>query len=480
MGLFEKYQLASVFLEGQEAVKTHKLSGDVNVEPNGLTLSPDGRCVMACDQEVYTIVVPEGVTEIGDNAFAGCVELQELTLPQGLETIGASAFSYCESLTQLTLPESVRSIGGLAFNGCSNLVISHLPSQLRHIGNRGFRTCHIEHCVLHSQIVSLDKGAFDGAILPNGLHIQNITLQLPLDTCSAETYLFGENDGSWMEWKCPSMTVPIYSDFDPSQTGFVGEGRTIAYHRAEGQITQLNGFCIQNNALVGYTGTDEVVFVPEGVRYIAEHAFDRASQITTLFLPASVFAVDYGAFDYLKKLSGIYVLGGDTHAVRGIYNGASDCPVTLYGTMDGQCKAEYEEACDSVCGFDSKVAFSPLAFYVNDQGVLTEYVGENGECSIPEGITGIGRFAFRHTDLERIVIPVTVDAIGDCAFADCASLTQVICHATHMELGEALFSYDRPVAIHCSKTSAIASVVSEARAIRDDDVVIPTICYLDK
>ena len=67
-----------------------------------------------------TVVIPEGVTTIGDIAFfqAGVDAVQ---LPESLKTIGARTFRYCTLLSKINIPASVTSIGQNSFNSCFNL-----------------------------------------------------------------------------------------------------------------------------------------------------------------------------------------------------------------------------------------------------------------------------------------------------------------------------------------------------------------------
>jgi len=86
---------------------------------NGLLLSKDGNNLIAGVKG--DIVIPEGVTSIGDSAFFDCSGLKSVTIPSGVTSIGDSAFAGCSGLKSVTIPSSVMSIGRKAFYDCSGL-----------------------------------------------------------------------------------------------------------------------------------------------------------------------------------------------------------------------------------------------------------------------------------------------------------------------------------------------------------------------
>ncbi len=67
------------------------------------------------------VVLPEGVTVIGDNAFEGCVVLPEIILPRSLRSIGKQAFKGCDGMGVVEVPRNVRNIGLGAFAYCGGL-----------------------------------------------------------------------------------------------------------------------------------------------------------------------------------------------------------------------------------------------------------------------------------------------------------------------------------------------------------------------
>lgn len=66
--------------------------------------------------EADTVVLPENVTAIGDNAFYGS-KLRRIVLHSGVTSIGEDAFGLCRYLSDITVPDSVTHIGCDAFWG---------------------------------------------------------------------------------------------------------------------------------------------------------------------------------------------------------------------------------------------------------------------------------------------------------------------------------------------------------------------------
>jgi hypothetical protein len=78
------------------------------------------------DRRLTSIVIPEGVTRIGESAFAGSA-LMSITIPEGVEIIDQRAFFYCPQFTTVNLPSTIKSIGILAFGVCKNITTINIP-----------------------------------------------------------------------------------------------------------------------------------------------------------------------------------------------------------------------------------------------------------------------------------------------------------------------------------------------------------------
>ncbi len=94
----------------------------------------------ACGSKVRKVVIEEGVTSIGDNAFMNCPVISA-EIPSSVKTIGDSAFQGCQNLSSVAVCEGVETIGQNVFRACTNLTSISLPASIGEVGDAAFFEC---------------------------------------------------------------------------------------------------------------------------------------------------------------------------------------------------------------------------------------------------------------------------------------------------------------------------------------------------
>ena len=109
------------------------------------------------------VSIPNTVTSIGEKAFAGCSSLVSITIPESVTSLGAYAFSHCSGLTAITIPNSVTSIGDYAFANCNSLTSFTFPNSVTSVGNYVFDGCpNLISITIPESVTSLGDVMFKG------------------------------------------------------------------------------------------------------------------------------------------------------------------------------------------------------------------------------------------------------------------------------------------------------------------------------
>ncbi len=89
---------------------------------------------------VKEILLPEGLTKIGESAFYGCTKLTSVTMPTSLTTMGGSAFSGCNLLSSVTFPPTtaLKVIPTNAFYDCLLTPTIEIPNSITTINSKAF------------------------------------------------------------------------------------------------------------------------------------------------------------------------------------------------------------------------------------------------------------------------------------------------------------------------------------------------------
>lgn len=127
---------------------------------------PDGVTVIGKDafkkrKCIKSVTMPSSVTEISYSAFEGCSNLESVALSDSLEKIYVNAFAYCESLASITIPKSVTKIGAYAFDMCESLKSINMLGNVEYIDDWAFSRCtSLESVEIPSGIKFIGKGLF--------------------------------------------------------------------------------------------------------------------------------------------------------------------------------------------------------------------------------------------------------------------------------------------------------------------------------
>ena len=108
------------------------------------------------------IEIPEGVTDIGDEAFYLCYELRSIKIPDSVKAIGYAAFQDCEHLQSIVIPDGVREIEDYTFCNCANLQSIEIPQTVTVIGVHAFSGCgSLQSIEIPDELIVIEDDVFE-------------------------------------------------------------------------------------------------------------------------------------------------------------------------------------------------------------------------------------------------------------------------------------------------------------------------------
>ena len=340
-------------------------------------------------RELKEVVIEEGVTEIGVDAFSVCTSLETVTLPESLQKIGEKAFSYCTSLKTINIPDSVNVIGPKAFFFCKSLTSIDIPEGITEIGYATFG------------------------------YAENLaTVNIPTSVTRIGDFAF-QNCGF------TSMNVP-------ATVKELGESAFSTCRSLENVTVPAE--TVSKKAFY-YCDSLKNVTLTNDVKTIGEEAFRHCTSLESIEIPSSVTELGTCAFKNCFALKTAVIKGG---TVKGSF--AEDA--TFYN-----CKAlETLVISDNAtleASFNAKHSKPTLKTVKIGKGVIGNSAFSNctnlTTVELGDSVTSIGTSAFlKCTQLPSITIGNSVTSIGTSAFNGCTALTEAVIQSG--TIGEGAFN----------------------------------------
>ena len=429
------------------------------------------------------VVIPDGVTSIGNSAFDGCKSLKSVEIPNSVTNIGHRAFYGCSKLTNIIIPSSVMTLGKGAFHKCTKLVYNikdglkylgddsnpylclegvvdkslitaTIDNNCRFIDYSAFSNCHMEKVSLPSCAIEyIPKDNLKEVVITSGEVIGEHAFlgARSLDSVEIPNSLTSIGDSAFSS--CVSLKYNIKDGLK-----YLGNNKNPYLYLASKQDTSITTAIIDNNcrfiAWKAFANCSSLtsIEIPDSVTSIGGSAFSGCSSLTNIEIPDSVTSIGSWAFagcGLLKSVElsnnimsigeGVFALcwSCDYNIKDGLrYLGNSKNPyLYLVGVTDESLTtAVIDDNCRFIgaSAFDAHYRGRPLSSVVIPNGVID--IGEEafGSCGkltsiiIPDSVTRIGKSAFANCwSLSNVSIGNGVTTIGSSAFEGCESLVKV-------------------------------------------------------
>lgn len=96
---------------------------------------------LAYDHFITKLIIEDGVTSIGSNAFSGFDSITELVIPEGVTVIESMGFKDCYNLQTVSLPDSLTHIWDFAFDHCVSLQELKIPKSVEVLFSEALDYC---------------------------------------------------------------------------------------------------------------------------------------------------------------------------------------------------------------------------------------------------------------------------------------------------------------------------------------------------
>lgn len=113
--------------------------------------------------DIEKVVIGNGITTIGKNAFRDCQSLLDVVIPNSVSSINTCAFCNCSGIEKVAIPDGVSTIGSGVFRECSNLQSVSIPDSVVSLGGAVFANCiKLDNVTIPDGVTTIDNSLFDG------------------------------------------------------------------------------------------------------------------------------------------------------------------------------------------------------------------------------------------------------------------------------------------------------------------------------
>ena len=275
------------------------------------------------DSPSYTAVIAEGVMEVHDYAFNGCLGLTAVTIPSGVTNIGTCAFAVCERLAAVDLPAGVVSIGEQAFVGCCDLASVRLPEGVASIGLCAFGSSGLISVVIPDSVAVIGYGAFSDCAA-----LADVTVGRGIVTMGLGAFVYSEGVTNMTLRGLPERIVNWDGEpASPQSFSLVIDSPAYAAVIAEG-VTEIH-----DSAFEGCLGL-VLVSLPNSLTNIGARAFAETA-LTEVFIPAHVSSIGSGAFAGYAWMTRLYFKGNAPTIGESVFSGANQLTAYYLNGADG-------------------------------------------------------------------------------------------------------------------------------------------------